>query len=83
MSPHDVEHFSQVCEMITFVTAFYSGIISIAFYGLTYMLMEDRIHGVLISCTSILQAKRHYYVAVYSQRRLERCVPFILGYIFI
>ena len=45
MSPHDVEHSLQVCEMIAFVAAFHGDIIDIAFYDLAYMLMEDRIHS--------------------------------------
>jgi len=64
--------------MIAFVMAFHSDIIDIAFYGLTYMLMEDHIRGVLIGCTSVIQAKGHYCVAVYSQRYPERCVFFII-----
>jgi len=57
VSLHDVEHSFQVCEMIAFVTAFHSNIVDGAFYSLTYMPMEDRIHGALISCISILQAR--------------------------
>jgi len=49
--------------MIAFVTAFHSDIIDITFYDLMYMLMEDRIHGVLISYTSILQAKEYLSVS--------------------
>jgi len=45
MSPHDVEHSFQACEMIAFVATFNGYIINIAFYGLTYMFIEDRIHG--------------------------------------
>jgi len=68
----------QVYEMITFVTTIHSDIIDVAFYGLTYMLIEDRIHGALIGCTSVLQAKGYYCEVVYSQRRPERCVFFII-----
>jgi len=77
MSLHDVEHSFQVCEVIAFVATFHGDIIEIAFYGLAYMLMEDRIHGALICRTGVLQAKGHYCVAVYSQRRPKRCVLFI------
>ena len=75
--PHDVEHSFHVYEVIAFVATFHSDIIDIAFYGLTYMLMEDRIHGALIGCTSVLQAEGHHYVAVYPQRHPEGCVLFI------
>ena len=68
--------------MIAFVTAFHSDIIDIAFYDFMYMLMEDHIHGILISCATILLAKRHYCVAVYPQRRPERCVLFIFSVYF-
>jgi len=77
VSLHDVKHSFQVCEVIAFVATFHDDIIDILFYGLVYMLIEDRIHGTLICCTNILQAKGHYYVTVYSQRRPERCVLFI------
>jgi len=43
--------------MIAFVMTFHGNIIDVAFYGLTYMLMEERIHGALIGCTSVLQTK--------------------------
>ena len=36
VSLHDVEHSLQVCEVITFVVAFHSDIIDIAFYDLAY-----------------------------------------------
>ena len=45
VSPHDVEHSFSICKMITFVATFHSDILDIAFYGLAYMLMEDRIHA--------------------------------------
>ena len=41
------------------------------------MIMEDHIHSTFICRTSVLQAKGHYCVAVYSQRHHERCVLFI------
>ena len=66
VSPHDIEYSFQVCEVTAFVVTFHGDIIDIEFYGLEYMLMEDRIHGALICCTGIFQAEGHYRVAVYS-----------------
>ena len=74
VSAHVVEHSFQVCEVIAFVAIFHCDIIDIAFYDLAYMLIKDHIHDALIYRTSVLQAKGHYCVAVYSQRRSERCV---------
>jgi len=34
VSPHDVEHSFQVCEVTAFVTTFHGDIIYMAFYGL-------------------------------------------------
>ena len=83
VGPYDVERSLQVCEMIAFVMPFHSDIIDVAFYSLTYMFMEDRIHGVLIGCSRVLQAKGHYCVAVYSQRCPERVCFSSSGCIFI
>jgi len=57
MSLHDVKHSLQVCEMIAFVATFHGDIINVAFYGFTYMLVEDRIHGTLICRTSVFKTK--------------------------
>jgi len=54
MSSHDVEHSPQVREVIAFVAAFHGDVIDVAFYGLTYMLVKDRIHGTLICHTNVL-----------------------------
>ena len=83
MSPHDVEHSLQVCEVIAFVTAFHGDVIDVAFYGFTYMLVEDHVHGALICCTSVLQAEGHYCVAVYSTDVLKVVCFSSSGYIFI
>ena len=63
VSPHDVEHSFQVCKVTIFVMNFHGDIINIAFYGVAYMLMEDRIYGALICRTDVLQAKGHYLLA--------------------
>ena len=59
MHLHYVEYSLQICYVITFVAALDCNIIYIAFYGLTYMLVEDHIHGVLVCHICILQAKGH------------------------
>jgi len=43
--------------MITFVTVFHNNIIDVAFYSLTYMLMEDRIYGALIGAPAFFKLK--------------------------
>ena len=80
---HDVEHSLQACVVIAFVTALHDDIIDVAFYGFTYMLVEDRVHDALICRTSVLQAEGHYCVVVYSHRRPEGVCFSSSGYIFI
>ena len=50
--------------MIAFVVALLCNIVYVAFYGLAYMLMEDNIHGPLVCCLCIRQAKGHHGVAL-------------------
>ena len=63
--------------MIAFVAAFHGDIINIAFYGLVYMLMEDRIHGALICRTSVLKIKGNYCVEVSPKGILKDVCFFI------
>ena len=64
VSPHDVEHSFQICEMITLLRLFTAICQHSILWSYVYA-HEDRIHGVLISCTSIPQVKGHHCVAVY------------------
>jgi len=57
MCPHDVEYSLQICKMVAFIAAFHCKIIYVAFYGLAYMIMEDRIHSLLIGCSDVLQSE--------------------------
>ena len=83
VSPHDVEHSLQVCEVIAFVAAFHDDVIDVSFYGLIYMLVKDRIHGALICHTNIFQAEGHYCVAIYTYRPPKDVCLSSLWYIFI
>jgi len=54
---HDVEHSPQVREVIAFVETFHGDVIDLAFYGLTYMLVKDRIYGTLIVAPAFFKPK--------------------------
>ena len=58
----NIEHFLQICEMITFVVTLHSNIVDVAFYDFAYMIMKDYVHGTLIYCVCILQTEGHYCV---------------------
>ena len=83
MSLHDVEYSFQVCEMIAFVMDFHNDIVDIAVYNLVYILIKDCIHDTLIGCTSVLQAKGYYCIAVSPKGVLKDVCFSSSRYIFI
>ena len=60
--PVDVEHCSQVIEMVAFTATLGCNIVNITFHRYSQMITENYAHGALISCTRILQSERHYCV---------------------
>jgi len=78
MSPHYVEHRSQVAKMFILVAAFDSNVVDIAFDRFSEMIVEDRTHCLLIGCPGVPQSKGHYSIAVYPQWRSERSMLLVV-----
>jgi len=54
MSPHYVEHHSQVTKIVILIAAFDSNVVDIAFYHFSEMVAEDCTHCLLIGCSGVL-----------------------------
>ena len=79
MSPHYVEHRSQIAKMFIFAAAFDGNVVNIAFHRLSEMVAEDHAHRPLVGCSGVLQSEGHHSVAVYPQWRSERSMLLVVG----